>query len=58
MESTPITPELLESMDAVIIVTDHSDYNFAEIVKHSNLVVDTRNATKGVKEHRERIVMA
>jgi UDP-N-acetyl-D-glucosamine dehydrogenase len=58
MESTPITPELLESMDAVIIITDHSDYNFAEIVKHSNLVVDTRNATKGIKEHREKIVMA
>jgi UDP-N-acetyl-D-glucosamine dehydrogenase len=45
-------------MDAVIIITDHSDYNFAEIVKHSNLVVDTRNATKEIKEHREKIVMA
>ena len=58
MESTPITPELLTSMDAVIIITDHSDYNFVDIVEHANLVIDTRNATKGIKEHREKIVMA
>jgi len=49
MSSTPITPEVLVEMDAAIIVTDHSDYDFAEIVKHSNLIVDTRNATKGIK---------
>jgi UDP-N-acetyl-D-glucosamine dehydrogenase len=58
MESTPITPELLSSMDAVIIITDHSDYNFDEIVEYANLVIDTRNATKGIKENREKIVMA
>ncbi len=58
MESTPITPELLSGMDAVIIITDHSDYDFGEIVKHANLVIDTRNATKGIKEGREKIVMA
>jgi UDP-N-acetyl-D-glucosamine dehydrogenase len=45
-------------MDAVIIVTDHSDYDFAEIVKHSNLIIDTRNATKGIKGAKEKIVMA
>ena len=58
MESTPIAPDLLAKMDAVIIVTDHSDYDFAEIVKHSNLVIDTRNATKGIKGASEKIVMA
>ena len=58
MDSTPITPDLLEKMDAVIIVTDHSDYDYAEIVKHSNLVIDTRNATKGIKGATEKIVMA
>ena len=58
MESTPIAPDLLAKMDAVIIVTDHSDYDFAEIVKHSNLVIDTRNATKGIKGAAEKIVMA
>ena len=58
MESTPVTPEFLAEMDAVIIITDHSDYDWAKIVKHSNLVIDTRNATKGIKENREKIVMA
>jgi UDP-N-acetyl-D-glucosamine dehydrogenase len=48
MKSTPITPEVLREMDAVIIVADHSAYDFAEIVKHSNLIIDTRNATSGI----------
>jgi UDP-N-acetyl-D-glucosamine dehydrogenase len=32
----------------VLIVTDHSEYDFARIVAESKLVVDTRNATKGI----------
>ncbi len=48
-KSTPITPEALKGMDAVIIVTDHSAYDFAEIVRHSNLIIDTRNATSKIK---------
>jgi len=58
MSSMPITPEVLVEMDAVIIVTDHSDYDFAEIVKHSNLIIDTRNATKGIKGAVEKIFYA
>lgn len=58
MESTPITPELLAGMDAVIVVTDHSDYDFSEIVRHANMVIDTRNATKGIKEAGKKIIMA
>jgi len=34
--------------DCVLIVTDHSDYDYARIVRESQLVVDTRNATKGI----------
>jgi len=34
--------------DAVVIVTDHSAYDFAAIVDQAKLVVDTRNATKGI----------
>jgi len=58
MESTPITQEFLAEMDAVVIVTDHTDYDFNEIVRHSNLVIDTRNATKGIKGAKEKVVMA
>jgi UDP-N-acetyl-D-glucosamine dehydrogenase len=38
----------LGQYDCVLIVTDHTDYDFAKIVKESQLVVDTRNATKGL----------
>ncbi len=58
MSSTPLTPEVLSNMDAVIIVTDHSDYDYAQIVKHSKLIIDTRNATKGIKTAEDKIVLA
>jgi len=32
----------------VVIVTDHSQYDYPEIVAKATLVVDTRNATKGI----------
>jgi UDP-N-acetyl-D-glucosamine dehydrogenase len=58
MSSTKIEPQILAAMDAVIIVTDHSAYDFTEIVKHANLVIDTRNATRGIEADRRKIVMA
>ena len=36
--------------DCVVIVTDHSDYDFRKIVSEAQLVVDTRNATKGIND--------
>jgi UDP-N-acetyl-D-glucosamine dehydrogenase len=36
--------------DCVVIVTDHSDYDYRKIVREAQLVVDTRNATKGIKD--------
>ena len=47
MENTPL--ENLGQYDAVLIVTDHSDYDYARIVAESKLVIDTRNATKGIQ---------
>jgi UDP-N-acetyl-D-glucosamine dehydrogenase len=32
----------------VLIVTDHSEYDYRRIVQESQLVVDTRNATQGI----------
>jgi UDP-N-acetyl-D-glucosamine dehydrogenase len=51
------TAEALAAYDAVLIVTDHSSYDYASIVRHARLVVDTRNATKDVREHRDKIVL-
>jgi UDP-N-acetyl-D-glucosamine dehydrogenase len=39
----------LSKYDCVLIVTDHSDYDYKRIVKDAQLVVDTRNATKGIQ---------
>jgi UDP-N-acetyl-D-glucosamine dehydrogenase len=38
----------LAQYDCVLIVTDHSDYDYADICKQARLVVDTRNATRGI----------
>jgi UDP-N-acetyl-D-glucosamine dehydrogenase len=58
MQSVNLTPENLEKYDVVLISTDHSSYDYDNIVTHARLVVDTRNATKGVVHHREKIVKA
>jgi UDP-N-acetyl-D-glucosamine dehydrogenase len=39
----------LGQYDCVLIVTDHSDYDFPSIVGEAKLVVDTRNATRGIE---------
>lgn len=57
-ESVNLTPENISNYDCVLVSTDHSVYDFEFIVKHAQLVVDTRNATVKVKENREKIVKA
>jgi len=47
MTCTPL--DRLEQYDCVLIMTDHSDYNYGGIVSQSQLVVDSRNATKGIQ---------
>ena len=47
MTSTPL--EQVPEFDCVVIVTDHSQYDYRSIVANAKLVVDTRNATRGIK---------
>ena len=58
MASVELTSENLAQYDCVLVVTDHSDYDYDFIVANAPLVVDTRNATRDVTEGRERIVKA
>jgi UDP-N-acetyl-D-glucosamine dehydrogenase len=58
MVSQPLTPDYLRGQDALVIVTDHSAYHWDEILEHAALVVDTRNATRQVTVHCDRIVRA
>ena len=43
MKSLDLTPETLQSFDAVLISTDHDAIDWALIVEHARLIVDTRN---------------
>jgi UDP-N-acetyl-D-glucosamine dehydrogenase len=46
MHSTPL--DHLAQYDCVLILTDHSAYDYAAIVAEARLVLDTRNATRGL----------
>ena len=49
IKNTKLTNQLLKKATCTVICTDHSSYNYRNIVKNSQLVIDTRNATKGIK---------
>ena len=55
LASEALTPETLAHCDAAVILTDHDTYDWSFIVEHAPLVIDTRNATKGVEHQREKI---
>ena len=58
MESVNLTPKNLKQYDTVVIATAHDQYDYEMIVNNAQLVIDTRNATKEVKNNRDRIVKA
>lgn len=49
LKSQSLTDGLLSSQDCVVIATDHRCFDIKRIVKHAGLIVDSRNATKGIK---------
>mgnify|MGYP001440938390 CR=1 FL=1 len=58
MSGCETSENILKEADAAIIATDHNEYDYDFIVKHSKLVIDTRNAAKNVKKGRKKIVRA
>jgi len=48
LASVPLIEELLQATDCVVIVADHSAYDYQWLVQHCSLVVDTKNATRGI----------
>ncbi len=52
----PLTPRELRAADAVVITTDHSDFDWNSVVRNSRLIVDTRNATAKVKGGKQHVV--
>jgi UDP-N-acetyl-D-glucosamine dehydrogenase len=57
MKSVPLNAETIAKYDAVLIATDHSSYDYGAIADAAKLVVDTRNATRRVIRHREKIFL-
>jgi UDP-N-acetyl-D-glucosamine dehydrogenase len=57
-DSRTLTPDFLDSQDCVLLITDHSAFDYDFIVQNSRLFVDTRNAAAGCEAGDCRIVKA
>jgi UDP-N-acetyl-D-glucosamine dehydrogenase len=55
LRATALTAANLRGADLVVIVTDHSAYDYPLIVRHARRVLDTRNATRDVRAGRAKI---
>jgi UDP-N-acetyl-D-glucosamine dehydrogenase len=51
LKSIKYSPKILKNYDLVLILTDHSGFNYDELAMNSKLVVDTRNAIK-LRKHK------
>ena len=49
LKATKVQPAALHDADCVVIITDHAGFDYSEILKHAQVVFDTRNATKGLR---------
>lgn len=52
-----LSEKLLRESDVVVIVTDHTSYDYEWVVAYSKKIIDTRNATKKIKNNREKITL-
>jgi UDP-N-acetyl-D-glucosamine dehydrogenase len=52
-KSVPLTDELLRGVDAVMIVTDHSDIDYGNVQSLAKVLVDTRAAARGTRRVRD-----
>jgi UDP-N-acetyl-D-glucosamine dehydrogenase len=55
--SIPLSREVMERASAVVILTDHSSIDYARVLECSQLVIDTRNATKSARDGHDNVVL-
>jgi UDP-N-acetyl-D-glucosamine dehydrogenase len=55
LRRTALTSRTLSSADLVLIVTDHSDYDYESVVRHAKVVFDTRAATRKVRASKAKV---
>ncbi len=53
LKSKKLTSGILRKADCVVILTDHSNYDYPWIVKNSKLIFDSRNATRRIKNKKK-----
>ncbi len=58
MTSSDLTREFLVVQDCILISTDHTSVDYALIVKHGVLVIDTRNACRGIADKQKCVRMS
>ncbi len=56
LKSVSLNPRTLKEYDCVVILVNHSDYDIPQIVKNAKLIVDTRNACKGLHKSGGKII--
>jgi len=56
LKSVALTDQEISAADCVVILTDHTDFDYKRIVDLASLVVDMRNATWGIAAPAERVV--
>lgn len=56
LSSTELSEAVVESMDCIVLVTDHSSYDYQWLVDHAKIFVDTRHATKNVTDTKHVVV--
>jgi UDP-N-acetyl-D-glucosamine dehydrogenase len=55
LKSVQLTDEALAAADLVVVVTDHAAVDYARVLGNAQRVFDTRNATRGLSAHREKV---
>jgi len=52
LKSAAVDEETLSGIDCAVLVTDHTAFDYEFILKHAQVIFDTRNAYKGIKSEK------
>jgi UDP-N-acetyl-D-glucosamine dehydrogenase len=56
LHSTALSPRALSAADCVVIVTEHETIDYASVVKHARLILDTRNALRRINPRPKKVI--
>jgi UDP-N-acetyl-D-glucosamine dehydrogenase len=56
LKAADVTADVLRAADCVLILTDHAEFDYRQVVETASLVIDTRDATGGIQAPAGRVV--